>query len=252
MTDASTSVFDVTAIRNALHASGLAISDVAFRVDIAVRSLQRILNGEPDPGEIRVATLARLADTLGLPLRSLIVSPGGSSKVIPVASPPDDTPDPRPGDATTVIALLYDRGSATINSEIASALGWSLDRLNRALAEADGRLGPAGLRVVREHGESSIRPVHDHVADRVALENAQAHARGLRTVEYRAAYALHIGNPIAAPNEARRRFVVGRLANVGVIDPARDEPALSDAAVFAHPKAPDERTRPQASPARTA
>jgi transcriptional regulator with XRE-family HTH domain len=245
LTAESTSVFDVTAIRSALHASGLAISDVAFRVDIAVRSLQRILNGEPDPGEIRVATLARLADTLGLPLRSLFASPGGVVKAIPASAPPDDTLDPRPDDATTVIALLYDRGQATINSEVASALGWSLDRLKRSLTEADRRLRTAGLRVIREHGESSIRPVDDHAADRAALENVQAHARGLKTFEYKAAYALHTGDRISAQNEARRRFVVGRLANVGVISLTGDGPALSAAASFAHPLAAAETSDDQ-------
>jgi transcriptional regulator with XRE-family HTH domain len=230
----SASVFDVTAIRKALHASGMAISDVAFRVDIAVRSLQRILDGERDPGEIRVATLARLADTLGLPLRSLIAPPGGTAQA-DAPSPHEDKSEAQPDDATTVIAMLYDRGQATLNSEIASALGWSLDRLKRALAEADRCLLPAGLRVVREHGESTVRPVRDHLADRAALDNVQAHVRGLKTVEYKAAYALHTGHQITAPNQARLRFVVGRLANVGVIDLTGAQPHLSAAAGFAHP-----------------
>jgi transcriptional regulator with XRE-family HTH domain len=228
------SLFDLPTIRAALQQSGLAPSDIAYRVDIAVRSLQRILDGDPDPGEIRVATLARLANTLGLPLRSLIApsaTTADSTDSLDDGNPSDAEPD----DASTIIALLYDRGTAAVNSEIAAALGWSLDRLKQALREADHRLRPAGLRIVREHGESSIHPVADHLGARTALENVQAHVRGLKLVEYKAAHQLHTGQKVTAPNEARLRFVVGRLANVGVVDLKGRQPCLSAAAAFAHP-----------------
>ncbi|MGY1615908.1 helix-turn-helix domain-containing protein [Geodermatophilus sp. SYSU D00691] len=230
----SPSLFDLPTIRAALQQSGLAPSDIAFRVDIAVRSLQRILDGDPDPGEIRLATLARLANTLGLPLRSLIAPPQDSART--TRAPHDaEVTDPAPDDASTVIALLYDRSTAAINSEVAVALGWSLDRLKEALREADQRLRPAGLRIVREHGESSIHPVADHLRARAALDRVQAHVRGLKVVEYRAAYEVHSGQKVTAPNEARRRFVLGRLANVGVIDLTGKKVNLSAAAKFAHP-----------------
>jgi transcriptional regulator with XRE-family HTH domain len=239
VTDPSVSLFDVAAMRAAIQDSGLAVSDIAFRVDIAVRALQRILNGEPDPGEIRVATLARLADTLGLPLRSLIAPP-----ITHVTSPDGDrettgsdaTDDPT-GDAATVIALLYDRNTPTLNSEVAAALGWPMDRLNAALHEANARLHPAGLRVIREHGESGIRPIGEHLQARRALVDVQAHVRGLTIGEYLAAYQMHTGQKVTARNETRRRFVLGRLGKVGVVDDYRSaKPTLTEAAKFAHPQ----------------
>lgn len=235
MTSQPASLFDVAVMRSALQQSGFAPSDIAFRVDIAVRSLQRILDGDPDPGEIRVATLARLADHLGLPLRSLIApsEPPRRSASAPQADA--DTQSDAADDASTVIAVLYDRGTPTLNGEIAAALGWSLDRLISALEEADARLRRAGLRIVREHGESAMRPVSDHLQNRQALANVQAHVRGLKMAEYKAAHQLHTGQDVSAPNEARRRFVTGRLANVGVVDLASKEPTLTDAAQFAHP-----------------
>lgn len=239
MTDQSASLFDVAAMRAAIQETGLAISDIAFRVDIAVRALQRILNGEPDPGEIRVATLARLADTLGLPLRSLIAPPAPSSSHhrdddTATASDTDDSSD----DVATVIALLYDKATPTLNSELAAALGWALDRLNTALLEANLRLHPAGLRIIREHGESSIRPIGNHLKARRALTDVRAHARGRSMAEYRAAYRIHTGQKVTAANETRRRFVLGRLAKVGAVDLSGGKPTLTDAAKFANPSRP--------------
>ncbi|RBY92675.1 hypothetical protein [Blastococcus sp. TF02A-30] len=234
MTNAA-SVFDLTAIRAALQQTGLAPSEIAFRVDIAVRSLQRILDGDPDPGEIRVATLTRLADTLGLPLRSMFAAPRAAPEACRAVASDRPQDDHTADDASTVIAVLYDRETAASNSDIALALGWPLDRLNSALHVANERLGTAGLRIVREHGESRVSPIADHLASRASLATAQAHARGLKTTEYKAAYALHTGQKVTTANETRQRFVIGRLANVGVVHLEGSRPRLSDAARFAHP-----------------
>lgn len=235
MTSEPVSPFDVATIRTALQESGLAPSDLAFRVDFAVRSLQRILNGDPDPGEIRVATLGRLADHLGLPLRSLIAPPTAMRHAVEALDLVSDAPEDS-DDAATVTALLYNRRAPTLNEEIAEALHWPLDRLHAALAEADRRLRVGGLRIVREHGESRVQPVHDHLEARRSLSQVEAHNRGLKPYEYRAAFEVHTGQPITASNETRRRVVIGGLANVGVLDLAGDRPTLSEAAQFAHPE----------------
>lgn len=229
--DQPTSLFDVATIRTALQQSGLAPSELAFRVDFAVRSLQRILNGDPDPGEIRVATLARLANHLGLPLRSLIAAPPATTTAVDAEATPEDEAD----DAATVTALLYDREAPTLNDDLAEALGWSLDRLHEALTEADRRLRPAGLRIVREHGESRVQPLHDHPRARRDLTQVRAHRSGLKPYEYQATYLTYTGQQITAPNETRRRVITGGLANAGVLDLTDEEPALSAAAAFAHP-----------------
>ena len=68
-------------------------------------------------------------------------------------------------DATTVIAILYDRWTTpTLNQDLAAALDWDVDRLLAAYDEAQLRLVAAGLRIARSHGEVSICPAHDQCA----------------------------------------------------------------------------------------
>ena len=75
-----TSPFDHSAIRNALYRTGLTTGEIAFRIDISAIAMQRIVDGADDPGEIRVATVARLANVLGLPVRSLFrAAPGATT-----------------------------------------------------------------------------------------------------------------------------------------------------------------------------
>ncbi len=70
------------------------------------------------------------------------------------------------------------------------------------------------------------------------MADVQAHARGLTMAEYVAAYQMHRGHKVTAPNETRRRFVLGRLAKVGAVDQGGIKPMLSAAARFAHPGPP--------------
>jgi len=233
------SLFDVALIREALQDSGLTPSELAFRVDFAVRSLQRILSDDPDPGEIRVATLARLADELGLPLRSLIAPPNRRHD-LDAASSEDKAAQIEDDDATVLIGLLYDRGAPTHNTHIAAALGWPLDRLRQALDEADHRLHHVGLRIARSHGESTVRPLFDCTEARRNLQDVRATPAArpdtaiLKTSEHRAARNVFAGGQVSAPNETRQTLVQGRLANLGVLDTSTTV-TVSEAARYAHP-----------------
>ena len=181
--------FNSRRIANALLATGLSVNEVAFRVHMPFKTLQQIVEGATTPIDVRVTTLERLAEAINLPLRSLF-------------TPPKGAPDPEEqgktesteaaADATTVIAVLYDRGTnPTINTDLAKGLGWTLQRLNTAYDEAERRLAPAGLRLTRTHGEGSIGPATDRANERAAVEHARADNTGLSVDTYQAAYQAH-------------------------------------------------------------
>jgi transcriptional regulator with XRE-family HTH domain len=228
-------IFNTHRILTALNNSELLVSELAYRVDIAISTLERILNGNPDPGEIRIATLVKIADNLGLPLASLFAPP-------PEPPPAHEGParhraDQAAADAATVIATIYDRGSApTRNAELAEVLGWDLDRLKAAYQEADLRLRPAGLRLVREHGEATIQPVADHTDTRLRLKEVRAADRGFDLSHYKAAYQAYTGQAISVSNRAaQRRRITAPLANLGVLTEVGSKAAFTQAARYAHP-----------------
>jgi hypothetical protein len=59
----------------------------------------------------------------------------------------------------------------------------------------------------------------------------QAHTQGLKHDAYQAAHKMMTGQPpLPDRTVARRRFVLGHLANLGIADLADRTPSLSDAA----------------------
>jgi transcriptional regulator with XRE-family HTH domain len=228
-------IFNTHRILTAFNDSELLVSELAYRVDIAISTLERILNGNPDPGEIRIATLVKIADNLGLPLASLFAPP-------PEPPPAHESPDCHRADqaatdAATVTATIYDRGTTpTRNAELAEVLNWDLDRLKAAYQEADRRLRPAGLRLIREHGEATIQPIADHTDTRLRLKEIRAADRGFDLSHYKAAYQAYTGQPISVSNRAaQRRRITAPLANLGILTEVGIKAALTDAARYAHP-----------------
>ena len=108
-----------------------------------------------------------------------------------------------------------------------------------AYHEAGKRLSPAGLRIARSHGEVSICPTHDHSDVRTALAQVQAHTQGLKLDAYQAAYQMMTSQPpLPDRTVARRRFVLGHLANLGIADLTDRAPSLTDAAQAAFIQSP--------------
>lgn len=231
MTTAPTCPFDHTKIRNTIWTSGLTVNETAFRVHMPAKHLQHIVDGKTDPIDIRLDTLKRLADHLGLPLRSLFAESD------PPPEPATDEPPEVATDATTVIALLYDRGSTpTINHDLARALGWDLTRLLAAYDEAERRLAPAGLRLIRTHGEGSIVPAHDHTATRAAVTQAQSESTPttINLDAYKATYQVLTGAPVLPDSKGtRRRILLGKAGRLGMIDLRPRTPTLTQAATEA-------------------
>ena len=227
MTNTGT-VFDSTKIANAVLATGLTINEVGFRVHMPFKTLQQIVDGDTTPIDVRVTTLERLATAIGLPLRSLFATPN------PPPGPETfdaSTAENHDQDATTVIAVLYDRGTnPTLNIDLAKGLGWTLQRLNTAYDEAEKRLAPAGLHLIRTHGEGSIAPTADHTDQRAAVEHARADNTGLSVDTYQAAYQVMTGADVLPGRMGyRRRLVIGRLANLGIVNGHNQSPTLTDA-----------------------
>jgi hypothetical protein len=115
--------------------------------------------------------------------------------------------------------------------DISAALDWDLDRLLAAYNEAGKFLSSSGLRIARSHGEVSICPTHNHTAARTALAQVQAHTQGLKLDAHQAVHQMMTGQPpLPDRTVARRRFVPGHLANLGIADLADCAPSLTDAA----------------------
>lgn len=229
-------VYNTNAMNHALNERGLRTHELAYRVDVGTAAIEKMFNGADDPGEVRLLSLVRIAETLGLPLRDLFAEP---ASVEPNATPTHDT---TASDAHTVIALIYDNGSTpTVNTDLTAILGWDLDRLIAAYRQATLLLQPAGLRLYRHHGEVTIRPDNDHTQHRATLAKRRASIYGLKANYYQAIYQAKHGEKISVSNStAARRIVLGALTNLGILDNTGDQPVLTAAATFA---TPDPNTR---------
>lgn len=219
------SLYNTAIIRHAFTASRYTINALASRLGVSDSAIENMLRGHTDPGELRVQTLALMADLLGLPAAAML-APNSGPRPTTAATAPDTE-----GDAHTVVALLYTEGSKpTAMTDLCVALGWNHARLRAALDLAGQRLTPAGLRVVRTHGEVAIVPLDDHTAETVALDDVRAHERGLHTGNYRLVHELLTGQPTTAGMAPRgRRVSLGGLINAGIATDARS-PALTETA----------------------
>jgi transcriptional regulator with XRE-family HTH domain len=229
-------IFNSRAIREAVLHSGLTSSDIAFRVDLSQQAIQRILDGDRDPGEIRVATLIKFATLIGLPTQDLFfpADPQPPTSIPLPQSAADDSQSVH-RDVQAVVGALYDRGQPTLNKEIASAFGWTMDRLQQALDFAGDLLAGVGLELLRTHGETTIRANAHQQGPRDAVAETFARARGLSISDYQTVYTLMEGGTVAAESGMRRKVIFGGLCRLGVIDVSVRETRLTEAALFAHP-----------------
>ena len=127
MTDAATAEHEVVA--RAIANSGLTVAEVADRAGLDPVDLDSFpMNRVP------LAVLSRLADVVGLPLGRLL------------QRWQDDDPED-PGDSAVVGAYLAEFRDGLTRDELAEALDWSLQRVERALATLDAALESSGMRL---------------------------------------------------------------------------------------------------------
>lgn len=129
MTEAPTADHD--AVASAIIASGLTVAEVADRAGLDPTQLHRF------PLErVPLGVLSRLADVVGVPLRQLV---NGWRDGDPENS----------GDRSVVGAYLAEFKDGLTPDQLSDALGWTLQRVEEALAALDAALGDVGMRLAR-------------------------------------------------------------------------------------------------------
>ncbi len=155
---------DGQAIRLARLDLGLSQRSLAKAVGLTTKSMSDIESGHPGAGQETLLPLQRLVDALGVPLSSLMAEDTPSGPHDAGARAPDAGPD----DMAALGSLLLDCRVNTAKSDLADALGWTLDRLRLAAAALDHHLRPLGMQVHSLRGGYRIRPAGGHT-DRVKL-----------------------------------------------------------------------------------
>ncbi|GAA4372821.1 hypothetical protein [Nocardioides caricicola] len=225
-------VFDHQYVAHVFNQRGYHVNEFATRLDMSNGIVEAFLRGNVEPGELRIATLANMANLLGIPLHAMFARP---------APPPDpddlDGPaaDDLTADAEQLLACVYDIGRATptLVSDIAKAFDWTLDRTYAAATEANRRLQPAGLAVNTSHGELFVAPVNDHLDAHKALTSRKVYERGLSLTHYKAAHQILTGQAVTVTNSGRQRLrTLGGMVNLGILTQAK-QPAFTGAALEA-------------------
>lgn len=236
------SVFDHRYVAHVFNQRGYHINEFASRLDMSNGVVEAFLRGTAEPGELRVATLANMANLLGIPLHAMFTRPA------PLPDP-DDLDQPQPSapkdaepsandlvaDAEQLLACVYDTGRSTptLVSEIAKAFEWTLDRTYAAATEANRRLRPAGLAVNTSHGELFVTPINDHLDAHKALTSRKVYERGLHFNHYRAAHQILTGQQVTVNRSARQRLLtLGGMVNLGVLTQAK-QPGFTEEALEA-------------------
>lgn len=242
MTDHThTPVFDHRYVAHVFNQRGYHVNEFATRLDMSNNIVEAFLRGNVEPGELRIATLANMANLLGIPLHAMFTRPE------PLRDPEELNDDSLPGasdesqsgrvaaDAEQLIACVYDtkRSTPTLVSDIANAFEWTLDRTYAAATEASRRLQPAGLAVNTSHGELFITPINDHLAAHKTLATRKTYERGLSYVHYKALHQIITGQPVTVANSSRQRLrTLGGMVNIGVLTQAK-QPAFTTEALEA-------------------
>jgi transcriptional regulator with XRE-family HTH domain len=227
------SLFNTALLRARLNAAGLTINELANRLDLSNTTIENVLAGHHDPGELRIATLAKFADILGLPLTSIF-----ARNDIPNWADANTGSDPR-DDAHQLIACLHAATAKSSTTTVTSAFRWTLQRTKAAITEANKRLAPSGLRLIATNGEVYLATIDDHTDALQRLATEQTSETGFRLDQYKAAYQLlATGNVTVSNTAARRRAqILNPLAAMGVITqpvtPSEGPVTVTDAARFA-------------------
>lgn len=196
-------------LERALDEAGLTLTEVADRAGFTASDVERL-----GYSRLPSSVLARLADILGLSKSQL-----GDACAEPIPE--------RPSDPSCLGAHIGEFPQGVTRDELAEALGWTLDPIERALAALDHELRRCGLRLRTRDG------------DRVAL------AGRLDLTEGQARMSIERGR--ASPNleEPLAMFVFRAITGVARMrDGDRSTPTPpGDVASLTTAKAPCERHR---------
>ncbi len=176
-------------MERALDESGLTLTEVADRAGFNASDLERV-----GYDRLPSSVYARLADILGLSQRQRLVSRA------------EPTPE-RPSDPSSLGAHIGEFPEGVTRDELAEALGWTLDRVERALAALDQALRPCGLRL------------------RTRTNNRVALAGRLDQTEGRARMSIERGRGSPNLEELVARFVFRAITGVARVRDGEQEHA---------------------------
>lgn len=169
----------------------MTLTEVADRAGFNPADVERVI-----PYRVPPSVLARLADVLGLTKLQLLDVQAGE---LPTRS----------SDPSVVGAYIGEFPSGATRDELAEALGWTLDRIERALAALDQQLRPCGLRLRTRDG------------NRVDL------AGRLELTDGRARMSIERGQAAPALDQHVARFVFRAMTGVARIRAEEQEHAVT-------------------------
>lgn len=194
--------------RIALGLSQRALSAECGFTNVTISLLESGRNHE----ELTIRKLGRLADALGLPTGALFTDAQGDAR-----EPAEDD--------RVLEALLAEARQALGRGQIAVALGWTLDRVEAALAQLASRLDPTGVLLHRASSGFTLRPRSELFTheQRQELERLRLRTRQLRAPGMRLLLAAVRGE-LPADWDQRAgnsdRVNMSMLVNAGVIERA--------------------------------
>jgi transcriptional regulator with XRE-family HTH domain len=151
MKGSSATLIDGQRVAELRRLAGLSQRALAGLMDVAQMTMRRIEENQGH-GDLTLRFVNRLAEVLGVEVAVLLPAPAAR-----VRATPDDA---------AVEAALTDLGRYVPVEELARALGWTLERINAALAALDERLATTGSILKQRRFEYSIGPRRSALTDK--------------------------------------------------------------------------------------
>ncbi|ROR90984.1 helix-turn-helix domain-containing protein [Nocardioides aurantiacus] len=194
-------------VRDRLLEMRISVRELARRSGTSETTVRAILHRNEISGSTQLADIYRMLDTLSL-------DPGD---LLDPTTPdePDDTPT---DDTQTLAALLATEKTMHAPERLATALGWTLDRLYITLTDLDAHLRAVGLRIHRNRMGITIRPADDRAQQASQrLAHLHDHEDGIHQGTARVLYTVYTGTMSARETRKDQQFHLGALKNRGAI-----------------------------------
>lgn len=167
-------LLDAAAIRRLRLQAGYSTRRFARALGVSASTVRGLEDGS-NHQQLPLTLIAQLAEVVGISIRELF------------ARATDEPADPSTDDRI-IEAALQSLPGVVAASDLARALGWTLERARRALDALDRRLQPTGARLHRNGWQQyAIRPASDHLSDQQqqALHRIGPRDRGLNQITAR-------------------------------------------------------------------
>jgi hypothetical protein len=207
--------FDRQRITDRMNTLGLSEREVVRASGIPYAQFRQARKTGQFDGHVTLAQLDRLAAQLGLTISELLASADGDSTSLPEPSEVTDAED-----VASVVPLLLAVPRLVAIPHVARTLGWSRERLSRALAATPAALDGTGLCLREIRGSVKIEPTNtSSKAVRHTIARLQTSTYGLNTRETQTLLRITEGERVAHRNVGKQQqLVFGALSNKGCIE----------------------------------